>query len=163
MNLAGGLLAEGRAEEAAAVFRELLAADPSSALLYEAGTTLLRFEQHALAHDFLERAVAETPAAHLDLAISVYFTAGPQAALKASGKGSGWRRHRRLPAAESRSSGCCGTYRGSGSGSRRESATCHFTAAAGPGGRLVTHPPSPERQSPGLGDAGFEIVRKMPV
>ena len=82
MNLAGGLLAEGRAEDAAGVFRELLAADPSSALLYEAGTTLLRFEQHALARDFLERAVAETPAARLDLAIAVYFTAGPQAALK---------------------------------------------------------------------------------
>jgi tetratricopeptide (TPR) repeat protein len=82
MNLAGGLLAEGRTEEAAGVFRELLAGDPSSALLYEAGTTLLRFEQHALARDFLERAVTGTPAACLDLAIAVYFTAGPEAALK---------------------------------------------------------------------------------
>jgi Flp pilus assembly protein TadD len=83
MNLAGGLLAEGRAEEAAAVFRELLAANPPSALLHEAGTTLLRFEQYALAHEFLERAAQETPAARLDLAICLYFTAGPQTALKA--------------------------------------------------------------------------------
>jgi len=82
MNLAGALLAEGRAEEAAAAFRELLAADPPSALLYEAGTTLLRFEQYALARDFLERAATETPAARLDLAMAVFFTAGPQAALK---------------------------------------------------------------------------------
>jgi Flp pilus assembly protein TadD len=83
MNLASALLAEGRAEEATAVFRELLAADPPSTLLREAGTTLLRFEQYALARDFLERASRETPAARLDLAIALYFMAGPQPALKA--------------------------------------------------------------------------------
>ena len=61
MNLAGGLLAEGRAEEATAVFRELLAADPPSTQLHDAGTTLLRFEQYALARDFLERASRKRP------------------------------------------------------------------------------------------------------
>jgi tetratricopeptide (TPR) repeat protein len=83
MNLARGLLAEGRTEEAAGVFRELLAANPPGALLHEAGKTLLRFEQYALARDFLERAAQETPTARLDLAIALYFTAGPQTALKA--------------------------------------------------------------------------------
>jgi tetratricopeptide (TPR) repeat protein len=82
MNLGSALLAEGRIEEAAATFRELLALNPGSAISHRAGTTLLRFEQYALARDFLQRAATEMPAARLDLAMALFFTDGPERALK---------------------------------------------------------------------------------
>ena len=78
LNLGTVLLEEGRTEEAAATFRELLATNPGSEASREAGTTLLRFEQYALAKDFLER----DPKSRLDLAIALFFAEGPAAALK---------------------------------------------------------------------------------
>jgi len=78
LNLGTVLLTEGRTEEAAATFRELLATNPGTEVCREAGTTLLRFEQYTLAKDFLER----DPNSRLDLAIALFFAEGPKAALK---------------------------------------------------------------------------------
>jgi tetratricopeptide (TPR) repeat protein len=81
LNLGATLLIEGSMEEAAATFRTLLALDPPGAISYDAGRTLLRYEQYALARDFLRRAAAGTPEARLDLAMALYFTDGSQQAL----------------------------------------------------------------------------------
>ncbi len=78
LNLGAVLLTEGRIEEAQAVFRDLLAANPGPEESREAGTTLLRFEQYKLAKEFLER----DPNSRLDLAIALYFVDGPAAAMK---------------------------------------------------------------------------------
>lgn len=83
LNLATTLLMQGNVEEAAATYRALLALDPSSPLSYEAGRTLLGYEQYALARDFLARAAADTPEARLDLAMALFFTDGPRRALEA--------------------------------------------------------------------------------
>lgn len=83
LNLAATLLADGRTDDAAAAYREALALNPPGALSYEAGETLLRYEQYALARDFLVRAVADKPEARLDLAMALFFTDGPRPALAA--------------------------------------------------------------------------------
>jgi len=66
-----------------AAFRELLTRNADGRIWEQAGKSLVRAGQYALAKDFLERA---TPAARLDLAIAVFFTDGPRAALTAIGE-----------------------------------------------------------------------------
>jgi Flp pilus assembly protein TadD len=82
-NLAAALLAAGRNTEAGIAYRELLALPPNASLAHEAGTTLLAFEQYALARDFLQLAAAGRPSARIDLAQALLFTAGPREALLA--------------------------------------------------------------------------------
>jgi len=82
LDLGGLLLADGKAGEAAAVFRELPALHPPGAILQKAGGALLAHEQYALAAEMLERAAAELPSARLDLAIAVFHSKGPEAALE---------------------------------------------------------------------------------
>jgi tetratricopeptide (TPR) repeat protein len=77
------LLADGRVEEAESVFRQLLGMKPDSQTLHDAGVTLLGFERYALARDFLEQAAPGHPASRPDLAIALFFTAGPERALRA--------------------------------------------------------------------------------
>ena len=81
LSLASLLLADGRTDEAAAEFRELLTLNADSRIWERAGQSLLAAGQYALARDFLQRA-----AAPLDLAIALFFTDGPQAALQAIAK-----------------------------------------------------------------------------
>ena len=82
LNLGSLLLVNGKTGEAGAEFRRLLALNPPAAILQKAGSTLLAYEQYALAGEMLERATPEAPAALLDLAIAVFYSEGPQAALK---------------------------------------------------------------------------------
>lgn len=56
LSLGTVLLSEGRVEEAAAAFRELLALNPGAAISRQAAGTLQRFAQYALAREFVERA-----------------------------------------------------------------------------------------------------------
>ncbi len=85
LNLALLLLADGRQEEATREFRELLRLNAAAGQCQKAGTALVQAGQYALAREFLERAAASLPAARLDLAIAVFFAAGPQQALEALG------------------------------------------------------------------------------
>jgi tetratricopeptide (TPR) repeat protein len=71
------LLEQGRSEEAAGVFRSILALTPDETVLRQCGGTLLRFEQYALAAEFLK----SVPGARLDLATAVFRSAGPQSGL----------------------------------------------------------------------------------
>jgi tetratricopeptide (TPR) repeat protein len=82
LRLAQLLLSEGRWEEAEAAFRELGSRNADSRIWEEAGTSLLRAERYEAAIDFLKRAVPARPAAFLELAIALSFTAGPQEALE---------------------------------------------------------------------------------
>ena len=82
MHLAGLLMADGRVEEAEIKFRELLNMNTDSRLCEEAGRSLVRAGQYALAGEFLRRAADESPDARLDLAIALFHTAGPDAALQ---------------------------------------------------------------------------------
>jgi tetratricopeptide (TPR) repeat protein len=82
LSLGSLLLLNGKPEEAEVVFRDLLALSPASVMLQKAGETLLAHERYAVAGEMLRRAVAQTPAANLDLAIAIFYTDGPQAALK---------------------------------------------------------------------------------
>jgi thioredoxin-like negative regulator of GroEL len=82
LNLARLLLANDRVEEAAGEFRTLLATHADSRIWAEAGTSLLRSDQYELAREFLERASIERPAARLDLAIALFYTAAPEQALQ---------------------------------------------------------------------------------
>ncbi|MGA2114298.1 MAG: tetratricopeptide repeat protein [Bryobacteraceae bacterium] len=82
LDLGSLLLADGKAEEAAAVFRELSALHPPGAILQKAGGALLAHEQYSLAAEMLERAAAELPSARLDLAIAIFHSKGPEAALE---------------------------------------------------------------------------------
>jgi tetratricopeptide (TPR) repeat protein len=75
------LLGQGKVDEAAATFRELLAMNPDSRISREAGATLLRAGQFDLARSYLERAIADDPAALLDLAIAVFPSGGPEGSL----------------------------------------------------------------------------------
>jgi tetratricopeptide (TPR) repeat protein len=79
LRLASLLLASGRAGEATAKFRALLARNAERRVWQEAGVFLLGFDQYALAREFLERA---GPEANLDLAIATLFTDGPAQALE---------------------------------------------------------------------------------
>jgi tetratricopeptide (TPR) repeat protein len=84
LNLALLLLAEGRPEEADHEFHALLRLNASGDLCRRAGAALVEAGRYALAREFLERA-ASLPAARLDLAIAVFFTAGATQALEALG------------------------------------------------------------------------------
>ncbi len=75
------LLAQGKLAEAAEVFRDLLAMNPSGRLSQDAGMALLRSGQFPLARDFLRRAATDRPEARLDLAIALFFAEGPRQAL----------------------------------------------------------------------------------
>lgn len=83
LHLAQLLLADGGAPEATEEFRTLLALNAGSRIWAEAGASLVHVGQYALARDFLERSVNDHPAASLDLAIALFFTAGPEQALQA--------------------------------------------------------------------------------
>lgn len=85
LDLARLLLADGRGQEAVAAFQELLTRNADSRTWEEAGRALLEAGQHALAKEFLSRAVAERPAARLGLAMAVLFAEGPAEALKVLG------------------------------------------------------------------------------
>jgi Flp pilus assembly protein TadD len=82
LHLARLLLADGRTEEAAREFRDLLTKNADSRVWEAAGTALVHAEQYGLAREFLTRAAADRPAARLDLAIALFFTDGPAQALK---------------------------------------------------------------------------------
>jgi tetratricopeptide (TPR) repeat protein len=86
LSLARLLLTDGRAREAAAEFRELLTRNADSRIWEQAGKSLLDVGQYELAREFLRRAADERPAARLDLAITLFFTSGPQQALQAIDK-----------------------------------------------------------------------------
>jgi tetratricopeptide (TPR) repeat protein len=79
--LGRALLAAGQNQGALKVFGELLASNPDTPTLEEAGRTLLQAQQYPLARDFLQRAAAQS-APTLDLAIAVSLIDGPQAAMK---------------------------------------------------------------------------------
>lgn len=83
LHLADLLLADGRTEEAVVEFRDLLTKNANSEIREKAGKSLLLAEQYELAREFLERAAAERPSALLDLGLALFFTAGPEQALKA--------------------------------------------------------------------------------
>ncbi|MDP2995845.1 MAG: tetratricopeptide repeat protein [Bryobacterales bacterium] len=87
--LASLLLADGATGEAITEFRELLTRNADARIWEQAGRSLVRAAQYALAKDFLERAATARPAARLDLAIAVLFTDGPRAALAALGEAPG--------------------------------------------------------------------------
>ena len=74
---ASALLEQGRTEEAAAVFREILALAPDATVLARCGSILMRYEQYALAAEFL----SSVPGSRLDLAIALFHSGGPQAGL----------------------------------------------------------------------------------
>jgi tetratricopeptide (TPR) repeat protein len=82
LNLGSLLLIDGKAGEAARVFRELLAMNPPVTILQKSGSALLAHEQYGLAGEMLERAASQTPAALLDLAIAIFYSEGSKPALK---------------------------------------------------------------------------------
>jgi tetratricopeptide (TPR) repeat protein len=82
LRLASLLLTEGRREEAMAEFRVLLTRNAENRTWQQAGTFLLSFEQYSVAREFLERATATDPAANLDLTAAIFFTDGPEKALR---------------------------------------------------------------------------------
>jgi tetratricopeptide (TPR) repeat protein len=83
LHLASLLLADGRREEAAFEFRELLTRNPDTGIWEQAGAALVRAEQYELAREFLQKTESGRPAARLDLAIALFFTEGPKQALEA--------------------------------------------------------------------------------
>jgi tetratricopeptide (TPR) repeat protein len=83
------LLDEGQTADGIKVFQEILALRPDSSVLAQCGRILLRFEQYALATEFL-RASGQPS---LDLAIAVYHSVSPAAGLSEV---------ERIPAAERR-------------------------------------------------------------
>jgi tetratricopeptide (TPR) repeat protein len=82
MHLASLLLADGRNEEALREFRGLLGLNASAKVREEAGDFLLSAKEYALAREFLQRAAPERPSAHLDLAVAIFYTEGPEPALR---------------------------------------------------------------------------------
>jgi tetratricopeptide (TPR) repeat protein len=82
MHLASLLLADGRNEEALREFRALLGLNASAKVWEEAGDFLLSAKEYALAREFLQRAAPERPSAHLDLAVAIFYTEGPEPALR---------------------------------------------------------------------------------
>ncbi len=83
LRLAQLLLTDGRWKEAEAAFRELITRNADARIWEEAGSLLVRAERYQPAIEFLKRAAPARPAAYLDLAIALNFTAGPGEALKA--------------------------------------------------------------------------------
>jgi tetratricopeptide (TPR) repeat protein len=82
LNLGSLLLVDEKAGEAGVEFRELLALNPPGAILEQAGRLLLAHDQYGLAREMLERAASQTPSALLDLAMAIFYSEGPQPALK---------------------------------------------------------------------------------
>jgi Flp pilus assembly protein TadD len=76
------LMADGQMEAASEEYREALALNPGTELLRNEGAAMLRFEQYALARDFLTRAVEKDPQARIDLTIATLFASGARAALE---------------------------------------------------------------------------------
>jgi len=84
VQLGKALLYQGKTEEALEAFRAArkLTSDPS--VLASCAKTLLDWQQYAPAREFLEPVVAADPSntdAHLDLAIAVFHSVGPEAGL----------------------------------------------------------------------------------
>jgi tetratricopeptide (TPR) repeat protein len=75
------LLAAGKVEEAAGVFRELLSMEPNAGIAAQAGKSLLRSHEYELAAAFLKVAAVGDSTARLSLATALFFSAGPQEAL----------------------------------------------------------------------------------
>jgi tetratricopeptide (TPR) repeat protein len=86
LHLATLLLADGQTEEAVREFHALYEKNSNAEVREKAGRALLGVQEYALARKFLEQAVAERPAARLDLAVAVLFTDGPDQALEVMGK-----------------------------------------------------------------------------
>ena len=82
MHLASLLMADKKNEEALREFRALLGLNASTKIWEEAGAFLLNAKEYGLAKEFLERAVSERPSARLDLAVALYYTEGPEPALR---------------------------------------------------------------------------------
>ena len=82
MRLAVALLDAGREDDAKREFRQALALEPPPGLLASAGSALLQAQQYELAQAYLEQAVAEQPAARLDLAIAIFHIRGAKAGLE---------------------------------------------------------------------------------
>jgi tetratricopeptide (TPR) repeat protein len=76
-------LNEGKAEEAWATFREILALSPGVRVLREGATALLEHQEYALGREFLTRMVVTDPSVEnrLDLSVATFQSAGPEAAL----------------------------------------------------------------------------------
>ncbi len=83
LHLAGLLLADGKVQEASTEFRILLERNSEKQVWQQAGRLLLGFEQYQLAREFLERAAADGGPASLDLAVAMFFAAGPAEGLQA--------------------------------------------------------------------------------
>ncbi|HEX8871867.1 MAG TPA: tetratricopeptide repeat protein, partial [Candidatus Acidoferrum sp.] len=81
LRLASLLLADGQKEEALREFRRLLGLNANGRIWEESGSLLLSSGEHALAREFLQRAAVDRPTARLALAIAVFRTEGPAAAL----------------------------------------------------------------------------------
>jgi tetratricopeptide (TPR) repeat protein len=82
MHLANLLLADGKKEEAIGEYRVLLGLNAGAKVWEQAGSFLLAAKEYALAREFLQRAVPERSSARLDLAVAVFYTDGPEAALQ---------------------------------------------------------------------------------
>jgi len=85
VQLGKALLRQGKTEEAIAAFHVVLKLTSNPDLLTTCGKALLEFEQYAPAREFLEPAVAASPAAadlRLDLAIAVFHSGSAEDALK---------------------------------------------------------------------------------
>lgn len=78
LKLAQLLLSQGPWEQAEAAFDELATRNAGGDIWREAGAALLRAQRYEPAIEFLKRGEA-----HLELALALSFTAGPEAALKA--------------------------------------------------------------------------------
>jgi tetratricopeptide (TPR) repeat protein len=77
LHLAGLLLADGQTAEAAAAYRDLMTRNADRGIWLRAGAALVQAGDYHLAQEFFERA-----GARLDLAICLFFTAGPRQALE---------------------------------------------------------------------------------
>jgi tetratricopeptide (TPR) repeat protein len=82
MHLANLLLADGKREEAVREYRVLLGLNAGAKVWEQTGTFLLGVKEYALAREFLQRAAPERSSARLDLAIALFYTEGPEAALQ---------------------------------------------------------------------------------
>ena len=83
LSLALLLLAEGGWDDAAKEFRELSSRNAGDLIWERAGVALLSAGHYPEAREFLERAAAKSSAARLDLALALFFTEGPEPALRA--------------------------------------------------------------------------------
>ncbi len=75
------LLVAGELQEAAEVFRALLAVGPDARIAARAGKALLHYGQYELAAGFLRTAAGAEASARVELATALFFSAGPERAL----------------------------------------------------------------------------------